>query len=237
LDDYGTGVRGAFAIALGLLHRHRTGRGQHINIALAETATYHQAAFVLDYRGKAWNEPRGTEARGAGPLHRLYKANDGWFFLATDGRARLAHVAGLEHIADVADRELERVLEHRLATQPVYVWVARLRGAGVGAHAIARVEDLMANPWVRDHGLSITQHIEGVGNMTMPGVAARLSGTPMRVGEPVHPAGADAPQILERIGLASELDRLVADGAISVSLTQSSLSPQSSKEEELHATR
>jgi crotonobetainyl-CoA:carnitine CoA-transferase CaiB-like acyl-CoA transferase len=219
LDDYGTGIRGAFAIALGVFHRHKTGRGQHINIALAETATYHQAAFLLDYSGKVWNEPKGTDARGSGPLHRLYKASDGWFFLGADGRDVLARVEGLEGISHWEDLALEHALEQRLVTQPTHVWVARLRSAGIGAHAIARVEDLMEDTWVRDHGLSITQHLEGVGNMTMPGVAARLSRTPMRIGDSVRPPGSDAPRILERIGVSREdLDRLVAEGAIGMEL-------------------
>ena len=72
----------------------------------------------------------------------------------------------------------------------------------------------MQDPWVRAHGLSITQHISGLGDMVMPGVAARLSRTPLRVGAAVHPVGADAPAILESIGLASELDHFISIGAI-----------------------
>jgi crotonobetainyl-CoA:carnitine CoA-transferase CaiB-like acyl-CoA transferase len=229
LDDYGTGIRGAFAIALGVFHRQRTGRGQHINIALAETATYHQAAFLLDHPGKVWNEPGGIFSRGSGPMQRLYKASDGWFFLGTDSRQRLGSVDGLHDVAEVLDCDLEGLLESRFGQGSTDMWVARLRQAGVGAHATARVEDLMQDTWVRDHGLSIIQRIEGVGNMTMPGVAARMSRTPPRVGEPVHPAGSDAAQVLAQIGLLDDLHQLVMDGAISTSLTQSSvLSPQSS---------
>jgi crotonobetainyl-CoA:carnitine CoA-transferase CaiB-like acyl-CoA transferase len=228
LDDYGTGIRGAFAVALGIFHRQRTGRGQHINIALAETATYHQAAFLLDHPCKVWNEPRGIFSRGFGPMQRLYKASDGWFFLGADSRQRLSSVQGLADVADVPDSTLESVLERRFGENATDVWVARLRQAGIGAHATARVEDLMQDAWVRDHGLSITQHVEGLGNMTMPGVAARLSGTPLRVGAPVHPAGSDAAPILAQIGLLDDLDRLVSEGTIAMSLAQSSvLSPQS----------
>jgi crotonobetainyl-CoA:carnitine CoA-transferase CaiB-like acyl-CoA transferase len=223
LDDYGTGIRGAFAVALGVFHRHRTGRGQHINIALAETATYHQAAFLQDYPGKVWNEPKGTDARGSGPLHRLYKASDSWFIVGggADGGERLATTEALQDLAYLEGPALERALEQRLAGEPADVWISRLRAAGLGAHAIARVEDLMEDAWVRAHGLSITQSIEGIGNMTMPGVAARLSRTPLRVGEPVRPAGADAPRILASIGLSTDdLDRLVAEGAIRLELAR-----------------
>jgi crotonobetainyl-CoA:carnitine CoA-transferase CaiB-like acyl-CoA transferase len=209
LDDYGTGIRGAFAIALGLYARQASGRGQHVNISLVETASYHQAPFLLDYVGKKWNEPRGVDALGSSPLHRLYPASDGWLFFGAgaDGLDRLAGVEGLDNV------EPER-LETRFAAAPVAVWVERLRAVGIGAHRLVSVEELMDDAWVREHGLSLMQHVEGVGAMTMPGVAARLSLTPLRVGAPVRPPGADAPAVLARIGLADELDQLIAEGAI-----------------------
>ncbi|MDE3074474.1 MAG: CoA transferase [Chloroflexota bacterium] len=208
LDDYGTGIRGAFAIALGLYHRQRTGRGQHIDISLAETATYHEAPFLLEHTGKVWNEPKGTDALGSGPLQRLYRASDAWFFLGAgpEDRWQLPAVEGLEGTAGLAGSTLEQTLEMCLAREPVDVWIERLRSADIGAHALARVEDLMQDAWVRSHGLSLTQNIEGVGNMVMPGVAARLSRTPLRVGDPVHPVGSDGPEVLRRVGLAQQLD-------------------------------
>ena len=80
----------------------------------------------------------------------------------------------------------------------------------------------MHDPWVREHRLSLTQNIEGVGNMIMPGVAARLSRTHLRIGAPVHPAGSDAAQVLGRIGMADELHDLVRQGALGTSLISAS---------------
>jgi len=211
LDDYGTGVRGAFAIALGVYHRLKRGRGQHINISLVETATYHQAAFLLDYAGKVWDEPSGIQARGSGPLQRLYQASDGWFFLGTDSADRLRSVVDPED------------LEDQLRQKTVKEWVEQLHRVGVGAHEVQKVEDLMQDAWVRAHGLSLTQHIDGLGEMTMPGVAARLSRTPLQVGRPVNRVGSDAPSILASLGLADRLDALVRAGAVSLELREPAL--------------
>jgi hypothetical protein len=178
---------------------------------LVETATYHQAPYLLDYPGKVWRtEPRGPEALGWGPLQRLYRARDAWFFVGARSYAELARIEGLENACD------EATLEQRFIQEPADLWVARLRAAGIGAHLTARVEDLMHDPWVRAHGLSISQHFNGLGEMIMPGVSVRLSRTPLRVGAPVSPVGADAPAVLESIGLANELDRLIADGVIAM---------------------
>jgi crotonobetainyl-CoA:carnitine CoA-transferase CaiB-like acyl-CoA transferase len=219
LDDYGTGIRGAFAIGLGVYHRLRTGRGQHVNISLVETATYHSAAFLVEFSGSVHDEPRGIEARGTGPLQRLYRASDAWFFVGADSPERLREVDGLSDLADLDSAELESALESRFATRTASEWTTLLVKSGMGAHRAERVEDLMQDPWVRAHRLSLVQTIEGVGDMTMPGVAARMSRTPLRVGAAVRPPGADAPAILASIGLSDRFAELLDTGVISTSVT------------------
>jgi crotonobetainyl-CoA:carnitine CoA-transferase CaiB-like acyl-CoA transferase len=216
LDDYGTGIRGAFAIGLGVYHRMKTGHGQHLTLSLVETATYHSAAFLVEYPGATHDEPRGIHARGTGPLQRLYRASDAWFFLGSDSADRLRGVADLADLADLDAAALVSALEERLASKPVDEWTPALLAAGIGAHRVARVEDLMQDAWARQHRLSVVQDIEGVGEMTMPGVAARLSRTPLRIGAPVRPPGADAPAILASVGLAERLDELLTTGAVAM---------------------
>ncbi len=216
LDDYGTGIRGAFAVGLGVFHKLRTGRGQHIQTALVETASYHQAAFLQEYAGKHWDEPRGQDVLGFGALQRLYRASDGWLFLgaSTQILADVCKAVGLDNVTTTDNDALERALEEALAKQPVAYWVERLPQVGAGVQGLVNVRQLMLDPWARAHGLSVTQTIEGVGEVTMPGPAPRMSGTPLRVGRPVRPPGADAAMLLERIGMADALDALVASGAV-----------------------
>lgn len=218
VNDYGTGIMGAYAVALALYHRQRTGEGQHVQTALAYTAATLQSLFLHDYAGKTWDEPRGQHALGTGPLQRLYRAADGWFFLGVrePDMPRLAAVKGLEGLAEVAPAEREAFLEQRFAADTVASWVERLVAAGAGAHRTARVVDLMDDPWARAHGLSITREHEGLGPITTTGPAPRLSRTPVRPGRPAPRPGSDAASILARVGLESELDRLVRDGVIIV---------------------
>ena len=80
--DFGSGVMTAFAASLGIFHRTRTGAGGLVTASLAQTATYHQAIFMLDYAGRRQHtEPRGPEALGSGPFQRYYQVRDGWIFL------------------------------------------------------------------------------------------------------------------------------------------------------------
>jgi len=102
----------------------------------------------------------------------------------------------------------EQVLEARFAELPTAVWINRLRQAGVSAHAVVPVADLMVDPWGRSQGLSVTQTVEDVGDITMPGLPVRLSETPMRLGSLPHRPGSDAAIILRELGLEDALPAL-----------------------------
>jgi len=209
LVDISTGVLATFATALAVYHRLSAGQGQHVHASLAQTATYHQAPYLLDYQGRVANEPRGYEALGTDMLQRFYQARDGWFFLAAPAAdaSRLRAVAGLQ-TANLTASQLEQALAAQFATLPAAVWVDRLRQAGVSAHAVVLVAELMADPWVRSQGLSITQTVEDVGDVTMPGLSVRLSDTPMRLGGPPHRPGSDAEAILRELGMVEVLPAL-----------------------------
>jgi len=219
INDYGTGFMGAYAVALALLHRRRTGEGQHVDTALAYTAMMHQSPFMQLYGGKCWDEPSGQDTLGSGPLHRAYQASDGWVFIGArpDEVSRLAAVDGLAGVASLQGEALEQALAQRLARDSVATWVARLTHAGIGAHRyLGDLDELMQDPWVVAHHLSLTREHEGMGLVTTCGPAPRLSRTPIRVGWPAPKPGADAHAILSEIGLGDRLGALIEAGVVRV---------------------
>lgn len=212
INDYGTGVLGAFAMALALFHRGRSGRGQQVEAALAYTATLHQSLYLQGFEGKQWDEPRGPDALGTGPLQRLYRASDRWFFFGAreSDLPRLSAIPALEGIDRCTRDALAAFLEHRFMQASAVEWVDRLTQAGCGAHAVTRVGDLMVDPWVQARGLSITRDHEGIGPVTTIGPVPRLSRTPTMAGRPAAPPGSDAAQILREIGMQAWIDVIEA---------------------------
>ena len=203
INDYGTGVLGAFAVLLAQHHRLRTGEGQHVEAALTYTATLHQSMHLQDFVGKEWTEPRGQNALGSGPLQRLYRASDGWFFLGArmSGLVELARIDTLAGMADLSGERLASFLECAVQTRPVAHWVERFNAVGAGAHALTPVQQLVDDAWVRAHGLVITREHVGLGSVTTTGPVARLSGTPLHPGRPVLPPGADLAEVLRELEL------------------------------------
>jgi crotonobetainyl-CoA:carnitine CoA-transferase CaiB-like acyl-CoA transferase len=198
LDDYGTGVMGAYAVILGLLHRDSTGEGQRVTTSLAATASTLQSVYLHDYAGKRWDEPRGR-ALGYGPLQRLYRTADGTsLFLAVgpDQKDRLADVPGLEGIDLRSFTDPTSALATLLAEEPSDVWVERLRASGIGAHQAVSVGELLDDPWVRAHGLVTERLHDGIGMVAHAGPAIRMSHTPVRVGRPAPRPDADREAVL-----------------------------------------
>ncbi len=219
VNDYGTGFMGAYSVALALLHRQRTGEGQHVDSALAYTAMTLQSPYMQRYRGKTWGETRGQDALGSGPLHRAYQASDDWFFLGARAHEvdRLAEVEGLGDIGSLAGAALEQVLEQRFRANTVDYWVARCTAAGVGAHrCILELSGLLQDAYVMEHGLTATREHDEIGLVTTCGPAPRLSRTPVDIGRPAAKPGSDAFEVLDEIGLGDRLDALVDSGIVRV---------------------
>jgi crotonobetainyl-CoA:carnitine CoA-transferase CaiB-like acyl-CoA transferase len=207
--DYGTGVLAAFAAALGVYHRTVTGQGRHLRTSLVQASTCYQARYLLDYQGKTWTEPAGPGALGEGPLQRFYQASDGWFFLGAAERDLpvLSGVLGLElpgpglsgqaGAGEPGREELGKLLEERFRTGSAAEWVAALQAAGLGAHEVTGLAALMTDPRVRGRRMSVTQVSPEAGEVTMPGIAIKMSVTPPRLGQPAGQPGSDAREVLQ----------------------------------------
>ena len=209
LVDIGTGVLTAFATALAIFHKAKTGEGQHVQTSLVQTATYHQTIYMLEYAGAAHDEPRGWQTLGTGPLNRFYQASDGWFFLATNEAASAQAEAAVG--APVDD------FERAFAEQSVSHWVERLSQAGISAHRVVNLPDLMQDASVRARGLSVTHTSEEAGEVTYPGVSVHLSATPMRVGRPARRPGADVHAVFNEAGIEDWIPSLERAWALQTS--------------------
>ena len=217
INDYGTGFMGAYGVALALLHRQRTGQGQHVDSALAYTAMIHQSPYMQLYDGKTWDETRGQDALGSRPLHRAYPAKDGWLFVGArqSDLPRLASVIGLANIDSLRNEALVRSLEQHFQSDSVQVWVQRLNDAGIGAHRVLPdVSELLDDPGAIERGLILTREHDEIGMVTGFGPSPRLSRTPVRPGRAAPKPGAQGREILQEVGLGQEFDRLLEQGVI-----------------------
>ncbi|MEO8504150.1 MAG: CoA transferase [Acidobacteriota bacterium] len=155
--DFLAALYGLNGLLAALYARERTGRGQRVEVAMADAAT----AF-LGYAAQSWLTD-GSEAARMGSAHpnlvpyRAFAASDGWFAVAVGSEAQWrrfcqaigdAELAAEPRFKDNAARVLHRMaLERRLAKQfasaPREDWLVRLLAHRVPAAPVATLDAAM----------------------------------------------------------------------------------------------
>ena len=229
MNDYATGLLGAYSVALALHERQRTGRGQSVDGGLALTACLLQSPYFLDYEGYQRSEPEGLGVRGFSALSRLYRAADGWLYLHCQDNAawneltRLPEFAALSadsRFGDAQSRErndaaLSGEIAAIISADTRQRWIERFANTNISAIENIAIPDFHADPYVRKAGLVVSREHPGMGMADHLGVVPRLSETPARLGRPTPVLGAETDEILAEAGYtAAEVVALKAAGAV-----------------------
>ncbi len=230
VNDYGTGMMGAYAVALALHERNVTGRGQSVDSGLALTAGLLQSPYFLDFEGHRREEPEGQGLRGISALSRLYRASDGWFYLHCSDLEAASRMFQLSEFASqaehpelsmdcdgmpAADGDLASQLAAIFAGNSRSHWRERLAAAGIESADNVGIGDFRDSPSVREAGLIVTREHPGQGKADHLGNTVHLSATPMRVGRPTPLLGSDADEVLAEAGIpADRIAALKASGVV-----------------------
>ncbi len=143
--DPNSSVVCASAIALALLARERFGVGQEVYVNMLVANAYANGDDFLDYAGKPTRPALDADLHGTGACYRLYRAREGWVFLAVALDAewgRLCQLADWPELARDArfasaaarrahDAELARALEERFAARNADEWESLLAPARI----------------------------------------------------------------------------------------------------------
>ena len=211
VNDYGTGLMGAYAVALALHERNRTGQGQSVDSGLALTAGILQSPYFLDYKGYQRGDIEGLDARGYSSRSRLYRASNGWLYLHCPDDASFDAMLSEMGIGDgVAGTD---AIAAAIAGDTVEHWMQRLRPRGISVTPNLTMEDYRNDPVVRNAGFIQTREHMIWGSVDHSGTTARLSATPPRLGPPAPYFGQHTDEILAEAGYTSaEIEALKASG-------------------------
>ena len=209
--DVGTGIMGAFAAALGLYHRAHTGAGQHISTSLTHLATFHQGIYLFSGAKVAARlpEPSGIEARGWSPLQRLYRAADGWLFLAAapEQRSILLESLAIDDTGDDALSDLGDRIGAVMGQHTRSHWSALLADRGIAAQPVREIEEVANDPvW---HDRRILRHgLNGEGKVSpVLGVGSPPWPVPENVLDHPGPLGAHTTTVRTRYGHAASIGK------------------------------
>ena len=221
-DFAGGGMLCALGIALALVERSRSGRGQVIDSAMVDGAA-HLATFLYKFRGSGmWTDERGTNLLDTGaPFYDTYQTKDGQYVavgaIEPQFYAALLHGLGLDPatMPDQLDRahwpETARRFAEIFATRTRAEWGAIFDGTDACVAPVLGLGEVQDHPHARARGLLIPNER---GNLE-PAPAPRLSRTPGRVRRPMPRPGQHTREVFEEYGFgADEIQQLTEVGAI-----------------------
>jgi len=219
LVDVLTGLNAAIAVLAALEQRHRTGQGQHIDLALFDVAMASLANQALSHLAGGGTPRRLGNAHPNIVPYQAFETADGHLILSIGNDAQFARFCRLAELPALADdprfrRNADRVAHREvllpsiaaaLKQQTTQEWLAMLDAAGIPAGPINSIEQAFAEPQALARGLALTlPHAMGG---QAPGVRSplRLSSSPLGTPSAPPTLGQHTDAVLETVlGLTAD---------------------------------
>ena len=229
IGDTLASLHGVIGVLMALQHRHASGRGQVVDVALYEAVFNCMESLLPEYSAfGVVREPAGSALPGIAPSN-AYACRDGWVLVAGNGDSifkRLMKAIGRDDLA--GDPALAgntgRVAQVERIDGAIGEWTARhevaevleaLTAAQVPAGRIYNARDIAEDPHYRARDM--LQAVESADGLTIevPGVIPKLSATPGGITRRAPTLGEDTEAVLREVGVTAEqLAQLRARGVV-----------------------
>ncbi len=229
--DFNAALVVAAVVTMALYARARTGHGQTAETRMMLSNVYTLSEHFIDYPDRPRRVMPDAELYGLHALYRLYRARDGWIFLAApDDRdfERLCERLGDGGLGQDSrfstraarhrnDAELSRELEAIFARQPADAWARELTAAGIaGVHVpdAPHAAYIFDSLWAEKLGLVEDAVATGMGPYPRYGRVVRTERDVGPLGAADY-AGAQTRSILAELGYADDqVDAMLSVGVV-----------------------
>jgi crotonobetainyl-CoA:carnitine CoA-transferase CaiB-like acyl-CoA transferase len=200
ISDVAAGMHLAVGLLSAVEARHRTGKGQFVEVSLLDSAlsfgVYEAAHFF------ATNErpPRlGQSHRGSSP-YEVFETADGWITIGAAQQNFWEALCGLIGMPELredgrfctnADRvrnndELVAILQRKLKEKPSAHWLDAMNRVGIPCGPVLATDEILSHPQVLAREMVVEVDHPAAGRIKTLGVVAKLSVTPgaVRTGAP-----------------------------------------------------
>ncbi len=219
IGDTLAALHGVIGILLALQHRHVSGKGQIIDVALYEAVFNCMESLLPEYSAfGAVRGPAGSAMPGIAPTN-AYRCSDGAYALiAGNGDSIFKRLmlciarpdlAADPALADNAGRvarvqEIDAAIDRWTASLTVDEVLAALERADVPAGKIYTVSDIAADPHYAARGMLQKVQMDDGSELAVPGFIPKLSATPGSQRRNAPALGQDTDAVLEELGLSAE---------------------------------
>jgi len=219
--DHLTAVYAAWATAMAVIERSRSGRGQIIDAALYEAAFAQMEQHVSAYDQLGLVPKRTGPGLGNISPNSLYPtADEQWLLIAANNEATFGRLAvamgqpGLlqdSRFASIRARgvaeniaALDRVVAQWTRERPAAELQALLEAAEVPSSPVYTIADIFADPHFAAREMLVSVPHPKLGHVVQSGVLPKMSVTPGAIRHAGPELGADTVEVLHELGLDAE---------------------------------
>ncbi|HEX7220603.1 MAG TPA: CaiB/BaiF CoA-transferase family protein [Burkholderiales bacterium] len=229
IADLITGMYASVAVCAALAHRAKSGKGQHLDLALLDSLVAVLANQGANYLATGQPPGRlGNDHPNIAP-YQVLPTSDGSFIVACGNDnlfGKFAQVLGRAELAAdarfatngkrVANRaELTRIISEITATRSMRHWLDALEAAGVPCGPINDLAQVFAEPQAMARGLRMELPHPSAGKVALTRSPMRFSETPVRQDMPPPTLGQHTDEVLRGLGKSeAEIARLRSEAII-----------------------
>lgn len=232
LGDMYTGIHGVAAVCAALLGRVKSGRGQHIDMALYDCLVSMHEYAVQCYTlsgGKEVPVQTGHDLPQS-TLYGVFTASDGHLVIAAqvdDAWKRFARLIGGEALASDARfhsapgrnahrDEILPLARSWVTSQPsVAACLAALDAIDVPCAKVQRIDEVLADPQIIARGMVIEQDHPALGKIRMPNLPFHFSGCDTTLTRVAPELGEHNREIAADLGFSEgDIDAMERDGVL-----------------------
>lgn len=224
--DYAVGTTGAFAISAALYQTLRTGKGQHIDMAMLDVALILQASHITDYFHNG-HVPKRAGNRMRFPESSMQDASDGLVQLAASnarqhrrfytaiGETEEAKRTSLDERYDRYE-EKQAMIAKKMKEKTAQEWEDYLQSKHVPATRVRPLEEAVRDPHLEHRRvLHRLENVPGVGRVTVPLTGFKFAHDGASIERPPPTLGQHTDEILESIGYsAADIAAMRKAGAV-----------------------
>ncbi len=233
LGDMYTGIHAVAAINAALLGRVKSGKGQHIDMALYDTlVSMHEYAVQCYTLGGVLPAQTGHDMPTS-TLYGVFRAADGDLVIAAQVDDAWKRFAALveQHggppgfgsdarFHDSGGRNAHReailaVVKPWVAARPVAEVLRLLDGIDVPSAKVQRIDEVMADPQIQARGMVVEQQHPRLGTLRLPNLPFRFSDCDTTIHQVAPDLGQHNAQVAQALGFSpAEIDAMQTDGVL-----------------------